>query len=141
MDYKAILASEERVRGIIRDELNDLLRHHGNPRRTLITPAESEVDMEDLIPNEQVIITISTDDYVKRMHIDTFREQRRGGQVVCDRTGRDLTLETLSRALNERLKDYFDEDQFLKTGRNKPLPFSPSELIKLIASVPARKKV
>ena len=82
-DYKAILASEERVRGIIRDELNDLLRHHGNPRRTLITPAESEVDMEDLIPNEQVIITISTDDYVKRMHIDTFREQRRGGQGVA----------------------------------------------------------
>ena len=62
-------------------------------------------------------------------------------QVVCDRTGRDLTLETLSRALNERLKDYFDEDQFLKTGRNKPLPFSPSELIKLIASVPPRRKV
>ena len=82
-DYKAILASEERVRGIIREELNDLLRHHGSPRRTLITPAESEVEVEDLIPNEQVIITISTDDYVKRMHIDTFREQRRGGQGVA----------------------------------------------------------
>ena len=82
-DYKAILASEERVRGIIRDELNDLLKHHGNPRRTLITTAESEVEIEDLIPNEQAIITISTDDYIKRMHIDTFREQRRGGQGVA----------------------------------------------------------
>ena len=82
-DYKAILASEERVRGIIRDELNDLLKHHGSLRRTQITPAESEVDVEDLIPNEPAIITISTDDYIKRMPVDTFREQRRGGQGVA----------------------------------------------------------
>jgi polyhydroxyalkanoate synthesis regulator protein len=61
-------------------------------------------------------------------------------QVVCDRTGRDLTLETLSRALYERLKDYFDEDRFIETGRNKALPFPVSELTKLIALVPARKK-
>jgi hypothetical protein len=60
--------------------------------------------------------------------------------VVCDRTGRDLTLQTLSRALYERLKDYFDEDRFMATGRNKPLPFPVSELTALIARVPARKK-
>jgi polyhydroxyalkanoate synthesis regulator protein len=62
-------------------------------------------------------------------------------QVLCDRTGRDLTHETLSRALYERLKDYGDEDRFLETGRNKPTPFDVSELTKLIALVPARKKV
>jgi DNA gyrase subunit A len=82
-DLKAILASEERVKNIIRDELNDIYKHHASPRRTQITHAESEVDVEDLIPNEQVIITISTDDYIKRMHVDTFREQRRGGQGVA----------------------------------------------------------
>jgi hypothetical protein len=62
-------------------------------------------------------------------------------QVVCDRTGRDLTLESLSRALYERLKDYGDEGRYLETGRNKPSPFEASELIRLIALVPARKKV
>ena len=82
-DLKAILASEERVKSIIREELGEVFRHHANPRRTLITHAESEVDIEDLIPNEQAIITISTDDYIKRMHIDTFKEQRRGGQGVA----------------------------------------------------------
>jgi hypothetical protein len=61
--------------------------------------------------------------------------------VVCDRTGRDLTLETLTRALNERVKDYFDEARYLETGRDKPLPFPVSELTRLIALVPARKKV
>lgn len=62
-------------------------------------------------------------------------------QVVCDRTGQDITLETLSRALCERLKAHRDETRFLETGRAKSLPFSPSELTRLIGLVPARKKV
>jgi polyhydroxyalkanoate synthesis regulator protein len=61
-------------------------------------------------------------------------------QVICDRTGRDLTLETLSRALYERLKDYGDESSFLESGSNKPPPFDVSELVRLISLVPARKK-
>lgn len=61
-------------------------------------------------------------------------------EVVCDRTGRDLTLETLSRALYERLKDYGDEARFLETGRNKPAPFEAAELVRLLAVMPARKK-
>ncbi len=82
--YRAILASEALVRGIIKDELHALLqlKHHISDRRTKIAAAEGEFQMEDLIPDEQVIITISEDDYVKRMPIDTFREQRRGGQGV-----------------------------------------------------------
>ena len=47
-----------------------------------VISAESEFNVEDLIPDTQVIITISEDDYIKRMPIDTFREQRRGGQGV-----------------------------------------------------------
>lgn len=80
--YRAVLASEALVRGIIRDELIDLKRHHASDRRTKIIAAEGEFNIEDLIPDLPVIITISEDDYIKRMPIDTFREQRRGGQGV-----------------------------------------------------------
>lgn len=81
--FKAILASETMVRGIIKDELLDIQRHHKSERKTQIIAAESEVNMEDLIANEQVIITISQDDYVKRMPVNIFREQRRGGQGIA----------------------------------------------------------
>lgn len=80
--YRAVIASEAMVREIIRDELTEILKAYKPERRTKIIAAESEVNMEDLIANEQVIITISEDDYIKRMPIDTFREQRRGGQGV-----------------------------------------------------------
>jgi DNA gyrase subunit A len=80
--YRAVLASEQLVRGIIKDELTDLKKHHSSDRRTKIIAAEGEFNMEDLIADEQVIITVSEDDYIKRMPIDTFREQRRGGQGV-----------------------------------------------------------
>ncbi|MBI3237055.1 MAG: DNA topoisomerase (ATP-hydrolyzing) subunit A, partial [Chlamydiales bacterium] len=80
--FRAVLSSENLVRGIIKDELNDLKRHHGSDRKTKIIAAEGEFNMEDLIPDLPVIITISEDDYIKRMPVDTFREQRRGGQGV-----------------------------------------------------------
>lgn len=88
--YKEILASELKVREIIKEELIDIQKNNKAPRRTQIIAAEAEMDMEDLIANEKVIITISSDDYIKRMPIDTFREQRRGGQGV---TGIELKKE------------------------------------------------
>jgi len=81
--YRAILASEEMVKDIIRTELQDIQKHHKSERKTQIVAAESEVNMEDLITNEEVIITISQDDYIKRMPVATFREQRRGGQGIA----------------------------------------------------------
>lgn len=81
--YRAVLASEAMVRGIIKDELADIQKHHKGERRTQIVAAEGEFQMEDLIPNETTVITISEDDYIKRMPVDTFREQRRGGQGVA----------------------------------------------------------
>jgi len=87
---KAILASEMMVKDIIREELTDIQKNHKSERKTRIIAAESEVQMEDLIANEPVIITISQDDYIKRMPVDTFREQRRGGQGV---TGLQLKKE------------------------------------------------
>ena len=79
------------VRGIIKEELQDLKKHHRSDRRTKIIAAEGEFNMEDLIADEQVIITISEDDYIKRMPVDTFREQRRGGQGVI---GMEMKKET-----------------------------------------------
>ncbi len=79
---KAILASEALVKDIIREELEEQRRSQKSERKTKIVAAEGEFQMEDLIADEQVVITISSDDYVKRMPIDTFREQRRGGAGV-----------------------------------------------------------
>ncbi len=81
--YRAVLASEAMVKDIIREELSDLQKTHKSERKTQIIAAESEVEMEDLIANEKAIITISEDDYIKRMPIDTFKEQRRGGQGIA----------------------------------------------------------
>ncbi|MCF7806682.1 MAG: DNA topoisomerase (ATP-hydrolyzing) subunit A [Simkaniaceae bacterium] len=89
--YRSVLASEKMVRDIIKDELDEIAKKDKTPRRTKIVAAEGEFQMEDLIPNEQVIITISSDDYAKRMPINTFREQRRGGHGVI---GFDMKKET-----------------------------------------------
>ncbi|MBI5346571.1 MAG: DNA topoisomerase (ATP-hydrolyzing) subunit A [Chlamydiae bacterium] len=80
--YKAILASEAMVRDIIREELEDIKKNHKSERRTKIIAAEGEFNMEDLIADEQVVITISDDDYIKRMPVSAFKEQRRGGLGV-----------------------------------------------------------
>jgi DNA gyrase subunit A len=89
--YKAILASEGLVKGIIKEELDEILKKDSAPRRTKIIAAEGEFSMEDLIVNEQVVLTISSDDYIKRMPIATFKEQKRGGQGVI---GFDVKKET-----------------------------------------------
>ncbi len=89
--YRAVLASDTLVRGIIKDELLDIKKHHISDRRTKVIAAEGEFNIEDLIPDLPVIITISEDDYIKRMPIDTFKEQRRGGQGVI---GLEMKKET-----------------------------------------------
>lgn len=81
--FRAILASETMVRDIIKEELTEIQKSHKSERQTKIVAAETEVNMEDLIANEEVIITISQDDYIKRMPVNTFREQRRGGQGIA----------------------------------------------------------
>lgn len=80
--FKAILASEGLVRDIIRDELETIKKGHHSERKTKIVAAEGDFAMEDLIADEQVVIAMSGDDYIKRMPIDVFREQRRGGSGV-----------------------------------------------------------
>lgn len=81
--YKEILGSEQKVKDLIKEELADIQRVHKSERKTQIVAHEAEMDMEDLIPNEHVVITISNDDYIKRMSTNLFREQRRGGQGIA----------------------------------------------------------
>ena len=88
---RAILASEELVKGIIQDELSDVLSNNKSERKTQIISAEGEFNMEDLITDEEVIVTVSNDDYIKRMPVSAFKEQRRGGQGVI---GVDMKKET-----------------------------------------------
>ncbi len=88
---QSVLASESMVRDLIKEELGEIQRVHKSERKTQIMPMEGEMNMEDLIAEQEVVITVSDDDYVKRMPIETFREQRRGGQGV---SGFDLKRET-----------------------------------------------
>lgn len=81
-ELRAILASELLVRKIIQEELEVITKITKSDRKTKLVGAESEVSIEDLIPDEQTIITVSSDDYIKRMPIATFKEQRRGGHGV-----------------------------------------------------------
>ncbi|MBN2478986.1 MAG: DNA topoisomerase (ATP-hydrolyzing) subunit A [Parachlamydiales bacterium] len=89
--FKAVLASEEMVKDIIREELDQIDKTHKSPRKTRVIAAEGEFNMEDLIADEQVVITVSGDDYIKRMPISAFREQRRGGTGVI---GLEMKRET-----------------------------------------------
>lgn len=90
--YRAILASELQVRDIIKSELGDIKKLDKTKRMTqIVAAAEEDFQMEDLIPNEPVFITFSTDDYIKRMPINTFREQKRGGHGVI---GFDMRKDT-----------------------------------------------
>ena len=81
-DYKDILANESRIKGILRDELTDIKAKYGSPRRSEITDAEADMEDEDLIPVEDVIITLSSNGYVKRITADTYRVQNRGGKGI-----------------------------------------------------------
>ncbi|SFP90472.1 DNA gyrase subunit A [Salibacterium halotolerans] len=81
-ELREILASEERVLEIIREELTEVKEKYNDERRTLITAGENQIEDEDLIPRQNVVITISHHGYLKRMPIDTYRSQRRGGRGV-----------------------------------------------------------
>ncbi|MCZ2336629.1 MAG: DNA gyrase subunit A [Chitinophagales bacterium] len=78
--YRNILASEALQRGIIKEELDEVNEKYGDKRRTEISYADDEISIEDLIPNEEMVITISHLGYIKRTKTDEFRQQSRGGR-------------------------------------------------------------
>jgi DNA gyrase subunit A len=81
-DYLDILASPVRQRQIVSDELAEIVDKHGDERRTRIIPYDGDMIAEDLIPEEEVVVTITRDGYAKRTRSDNYRAQRRGGKGV-----------------------------------------------------------
>nr|WP_245612423.1 DNA gyrase subunit A [Actinotalea ferrariae] len=81
-DYTDILARPERQRQIVGDELDLVVTKYGDERRTTILPFDGEVSMEDLIPEEEVVVTITRGGYAKRTRSDQYRVQKRGGKGV-----------------------------------------------------------
>jgi DNA gyrase subunit A len=88
-EYKAILADEQLVLDIISTELNEIKEKFGDDRRTEITIGEDEILDEDLIPREDVIISITHSGYVKRLPVTTYRSQKRGGKGVIGMDTKD----------------------------------------------------
>ncbi|MFV2040379.1 MAG: DNA gyrase subunit A [Candidatus Hydrothermarchaeales archaeon] len=80
--FRSVLADPQMVLGIIQTELNDLKEKYGDSRRTEIVDGELGIEDEDLIPVEDMIVTITNTGYIKRVPIDTYRSQRRGGKGV-----------------------------------------------------------
>ncbi len=109
--YKSVLASEEMQRGIIRDETVELRDKYGDDRRTEIAFAEGEITMEDLIADEDVVVTISHLGYIKRTKVEEFRTQSRGGRG--------------SRGTRTRDED-FVEHMFVASNHNYLLLFTES---------------
>ena len=81
-DLEDILAKPERQRGIVRDELGEIVEKYGDDRRTRIIAADGDVNDEDLIAREDVVVTITETGYAKRTKTDLYRSQKRGGKGV-----------------------------------------------------------
>jgi DNA gyrase subunit A len=88
-ELKAILASEKRVLEMIQADMMDLKLKYGDRRRTEIQAAEGEFSVEDLIADEDMVVTLSHLGYIKRLPVNTYRRQRRGGRGVTGQTTRE----------------------------------------------------
>jgi DNA gyrase subunit A len=147
-----ILGSEDLIKGIIGDEFNEILENYGDERRTEIVAKADEIQVEDLIANEEVIVTITHKGYLKRMPSDTYKAQKRGGKGVKGASSDDdfftsiFTAETHDQIMffSDRgtvytLKVYeIPEGSRTAKGRNivNLLPLKAGEKIKEIISVP-----
>ena len=88
-NYREILSSKEKVLGIIKSELNEIKEKYSDSRRTEIADVEGEVDIEDLIPEEDSIFTLTTLGYIKRQPVDAYKIQNRAGKGVKGMTRRE----------------------------------------------------
>ncbi len=79
---RAVLESEKLVFDIIKEELTEIKEKYGDERKTKIVAAEGEIDIEDLIKEEQAVVALTHFGYIKRMPIDTYKSQRRGGKGI-----------------------------------------------------------
>ncbi len=86
-ELRAILGDESRVLSVIKEELTEISERFGDERRTEISHSEDEIDIEDLIADQQMVITITQTGYIKSLPLATYRQQQRGGRGV---TGMDM---------------------------------------------------
>ena len=80
--YEDLLAHEEKILGVIKEEMREIARKFGDKRRTQITGAEKDLNVEDLIADEDMVVTITHTGYVKRIPVAAYRAQKRGGKGV-----------------------------------------------------------
>ena len=88
-ELRAILGDSEKMRQVIKDELNDIKRRYGDERRTEIVEAADDILLEDLIEKHDCVITISHSGYIKRQNADTYSAQRRGGKGIIGMTTKE----------------------------------------------------
>ncbi len=89
-ELESILKSVEKIRGIVRDELKELVEKHGDERRTsVVAHGVKDFSMEDLVPNEDTVVMMTRDGYIKRLDPDTFKVQARGGKGVMGLTTKE----------------------------------------------------
>jgi DNA gyrase subunit A len=86
-ELRELLGDEDKVMALIKEELQEIAQRYGDERRTQIVPAEGDLEIEDLIPDQQMVITITKSGYIKSLPLATYRQQRRGGVGV---TGMDM---------------------------------------------------
>ncbi|MCX6959131.1 MAG: DNA gyrase subunit A [Verrucomicrobia bacterium] len=119
-DLLDILAREDRVLSIIKNELKAIKEKHAGPRLTELIPEEGEISIEDLIANEGCIITVTHKGFIKRTAVSAYRSQRRGGKGVIGMTTREAQNETEEGDFVEHLFTASTHDYlvfFTKTGR------------------------
>ena len=93
-EYNEIIESEEKRLSIVKEEALEIRNKYSDPRRTEICAITGEVDIEDLIPQEDCVVTMTKFGYIKRLPHDTYKTQRRGGRGVAGMTRRDEDVAT-----------------------------------------------
>jgi DNA gyrase subunit A len=108
--FKEILADSKEVLNIIKQELSELVGKYGDARRTAIIEAEGEIDLEDLIQEEEVAVTITSDGYIKRQPLTAYRQQRRGGMGVmgADTKSEDFVTDLFVASTHEYILFFTD---------------------------------
>lgn len=151
--YTLILGSKEKQLAIVKDEITAIRNKYSDPRRTEICAVSGEVDIEDLIPQEECVLTLTQFGYVKRLAVDTYKIQRRGGRGVAGMSRREEDVATEMFIINShdyvlfftdkgrvyRLKCYeVPEGSRQAKGINiaNLLPISPDEKVTSMIRVP-----
>jgi len=153
-ELEAILASEQKILGIIKEELSELRKKFGDERRTQLMGEVEDLEMEDLIQEEDVVITISHSGYIKRLPVSAYRKQKRGGKGVSGAGMKDEDfIEDLFVAsthdnllfFTDKGKCYmvkvYDVPQASRTSKGKAIAnmFSLSGGEKITSSIPIKK--